>query len=320
MVTKTLRQMCIVSDLAFVVRISRDLSLHCCLVTIANQAITSRWTHPYELNSTTLDTLSTCHGTSLRELRLGTHRARNSSTMDNVGNLNSLSIPSLLFSSETGPLKIASLIANNHMTLRSLDLGFETSVIDCQDRGETYRDTNAAKRLKGDIVAAFEGDKSVWLPNVDSLTLRGLDLSVIMRGEQHRFLNFASLKHLALHSCSAMNNSLQRLTALSLRGLQTFHIRQEKYQDNFLDLLENFLCTLPPLKTLSILLNGPSPDALEIEQIMEVHGPSLLSCIMDLREGNRIATVDSRTAWRQQYSVDIIELCPNLVGLGISVD
>ncbi|KAL8786298.1 MAG: hypothetical protein Q9195_008258 [Heterodermia aff. obscurata] len=117
-----------------------------------------------------------------------------------------------------------------------------------------------------------------------------------------------------------MNDSLQRLTALSLRGLQTFHIRQEEYQDNFLELLENFLCTLPPLTALSILLDGPFPDALEIEQIMEVHAPSLRTCIMDLREGERIAIDESRTAWRKQYSVDIIERCPNLVELGISID
>ena len=240
--------------------------------------------------------------------------------MDNVSNLNALSIPSLQYSSETGSLLIASLIANNHKTLRHLDLGAEMNVINCQVDGNTYTDTGVAKRLREDIVAVFKGNKAVYFPNIDSLRLRGLDLSVMMSGQQHRLLKFTSLKHLALESCSAMNSSLQELAALSLRGLQTFHIRQEEYEDPFLELLENFLCTLPPLTALSVLLDGPSPGALEIEQIMEVHGLSLRTCIMDLWEDGRIATVPSRTAWRQQYSVDIIERCPNLVELGISVD
>ena len=279
----------------------------------------SRWIHTYELRSTTLDALSTYHGGSLRRLELGTHRSRNSSTMDDVANLDTLCIPSLLISG-TESLLIASLIANSHTTLRHLDLGVERSILDFQARGEFFRGTNAAKRLMEDVAAVFEGDRYEYLPNVDSLRLRGLDISVMMSGEQHLLLNFASLKHLALESCFGMNSSLQRLKELSLQGLQTFHIRQEKYRDNFLQLLENFLCTLPPLTALSILLDGPSLDVLEIEQIMEVHALSLRTCIMDLREGDRIATVDSRSSWRQQYSVDIIELCPNLVELGISIN
>ena len=288
---------------------------------MANQAIMSRWIHPYELKSTTLDTLSNCHGASLRRLELGTHHSRNGSKMDNVSKLNTLCVPSLLFESERTSLLIASLIANNHKTPRHLDLGAEGSLIDCRDRDEPHTGTDAAQRLREDIIAEFKRDKSVYLPKVDSLRLRGLDSSVMMSGEQHRLINFASLKHLVLESCSAICSSLQKLTSLSLRGLQTFRIRQEDYQDGFLEALENFLCILPPLTDLSILLNGSFPDALEIEQIMEVHAPSLRTCIMDLRDlDDRIATVDSRTAWRRQYSVDIIELCPNLVELGISVD
>lgn len=280
----------------------------------------SRWIHPYELKNTTLDTLSTCHGASLRRLELGTHHSRNGSKMDNVSNLNTLCVPSLLFESEPGPLLIASLIANNHKTLRHLDLGAEGSLIDCRDRNEPHTGTGAAQRLREGIIAEFKHDKTVYLPKVDSLRLRGLDSSVMMSGEQHRLINFASLKHLVLESCSAICNSLQKLTSLSLQGLQTFHIRQEDYQNGFLEALENFLCILPPLTALSILLHGSFPDVLEIEQIMEVHAPSLRTCIMDFRYDDRIATVDSREGWRQQYSVDIIELCPNLVELGISVD
>ena len=240
--------------------------------------------------------------------------------MDNVNKLSTLCIPSLLLDSGTGLLLIASLIVNNRTTLRHLDIGVESSVFDYQNLGSDYDDTNVLKKFWEDIVVRFKRNKSVFLPNIDNIRLRGLDLSAMMRGEQHRVLNFASLKHLALESCSAINNSLQRLTALSLRGLQTFHIRQEKYRDNFLELLENFLCTLQPLTALSILINGLFPDALEIEQILQVHAGSLRSCIMDLRDVDRIATIDSRTAWRQQYSVDIIEQCPNLVELGIAVN
>lgn len=244
--------------------------------------------------------------------------------MDKVCNLNTLCIPSLVFSKGFGSLSIASLIVNNHATLQHLDLGVEGSIIDCKTRGETYRDTEAAELLGEEIIAAFADNNSVCLPNIDSLRLRGLDLSAMISGdEQYRLLNLASLKHLALESCSGMNNSLLELTSMSLRlrGLQTFHIRQEEYEDDFLKNLENFLCTLPPLTSLSILLNGPSPDAFKIKQIMKVHGLSLRTCIMDLREGDRIALVgDSRPAWRKQYSVDIIVPCPNLVELGISVD
>ena len=240
--------------------------------------------------------------------------------MIDVGNLSVLSIPSLIFMRGTGLLLIASLIANNHTTLRHLDLGVEKSVRDCQMRAEPYSDFNAANRIRKIIVAAFQGDRSVYLPNIDTLRLRGLDIIAMMSGEQHRFLNFASLKHLALESCFSMNSSLQILTALSLGRLQSFRIRLEGYEDNFLKLLENFLCTLPPLTALSILLNGSSPDALDLAKIMKVHAISLRVCIVDLRDYDRIATVDSRSGWRRQYSLDIIELCPNLVELGISVD
>ena len=240
--------------------------------------------------------------------------------MDNVGNLSILCIPSLRLNDRTELCSIASLIVSNYTTLQHLDLGVEKSVIECHNRGKTYRDTNTAKELREEILAGFKSDQPFYLPKFDSLKLRGLDLGCMIGGEQHRLLNSASLKHLALESCSAMSQSLHQQTASSLRGLQTFHIRQEKYGDNFLECLKDFLCNLPPLTALSILLNGPFPGALKIEQIMEVHATSLRSCIMDLREGDRIATVKSRDAWRQQYSVNVIEPCTNLVELGISVD
>ena len=239
--------------------------------------------------------------------------------MDTMDNLKTLCIHSVQYESHTTELSlITSLIANNHMTLRQLDLGIEMDLIRIQP--QVPRGTIAAKRIREGITAAFEVEKTIYFPNIDNLRLRGLDLNIMMSDEQHQLFNFASLKTLALESCSDINRALPRLTALSLPGLQTFHIRQEGCENNLLQKLEDFLCSLPPLTSISVLIIGKASGSFNIEKIMEVHAHSLQVLIMDLRDGRCVATVDSRSSWRKQYSLDVIELCPNLVELGIALD
>ena len=243
--------------------------------------------------------------------------------MANLKELQALSIPSV----EDGEShsSITSLIARNWKTLRLLDLGVEADLVDYNKATpkQMYLDNledQTARHLREQIERAFEGTKrSILLPNIDKLRLRGLDLNALMIDSRHQLFDYQSLIQLTLGSCCELEIAMPRLTSIAIHHLRSFHIRQESISDDFIPTLETFLCELPPLTSLWVQLDGDY-NGLDVKRIMEIHGESLQNLIMDLMQKGEPIDSESETESYQQYSMDIIEKCPNLVELGIGVD
>lgn len=244
--------------------------------------------------------------------------------MDDVFTLQALCLPSILPSQSVEPLLIPLLICDNRMSLSSLDLGVEFHMVKALMSGGFYRDSNTrnqvAKRLKYQISSNFDDDeRPVCLPNLTHVRVRGLDFSTLMLGDGQKLVDFGVLTHLTLESCCGLFDAVLKLGAAPLQSLQSFRIRHERVEAGFLDMLEPFLCALPPLTALFVLLDGDT-NGTQLIQVLEVHGKSLQALVMDLRHGTTIYCQFSTLAWRRQYSIEIFELCPNLIELGIAVD
>ena len=244
--------------------------------------------------------------------------------MDDVVTLQALCFPSIIPIRDIEPLLIPVLVFDNRFSLSSLDLGVEFLMVKTLMSDGFYRDSNTrhqvAKRLKYQISSNFEDDeRPVCLPNVTHLRLRGLDFGALMYGDGQPLVDLRILTHLTLESCCGLINAVPKLGATPLPSLQSFHIRQERVDRGFLDMLETFLCAMPPLKALFVLLDSDM-DVMDLFSVMEIHGRSLQALVMDLRNGNRILVLENDAAWRRQYSIEIIEHCPNLTELGISID
>ena len=244
--------------------------------------------------------------------------------MDDVFTLQALCLPSILPSQSVEPLLIPLLIFDNRISLSSLDLGVEFHMVKALKSGGFYRDkysrNQVAKRLKFQISSKFEdGERPVCLPNLTHLRVRGLDFGTLMLGDGQKLVDFGVLTHLTLESCCGLINTVPKLGATPLQSLQSFRIRQERVEAGFLAMLETFLCALPPLTALFVLLDGEMDD-IKLKEVLEIHGKSLQALVMDLRNGITIYGQESTLAWRRQYSIEIFERCPNLVELGIAVD
>lgn len=276
------------------------------------------------MKNATLETLSSHHGASLQHLDLGPYLWDEETSMNDVLNLQSLCIPSILPNQTFEPLLIPLLVFDNRMSLSSLDLGVEFHMVKALRSGALYRDNNprnqVAKRIKHQIASNFEDEEwPVCLPNLTHVRVRGLDFDILMFGDGQQLVDFGVLTHLTLESCCALINAVPNLGATPLPSLQSFHIRQERVDRDFLAMLEIFLCALPPLTALFVLLDGDM-DVMELIPVMEIHGKSLQALVMDLRDGNRTLLLEVDSAWTRQYSIEIIEHCPNLIELGIPVD
>ena len=244
--------------------------------------------------------------------------------MDGVFTLQALCLPSILPHQSVEPLLIPLLILDNRFSLSSLDLGVEFHMVKALMSGGLYRDSNSrnqvAKRLKYQISSNFEDDeRPVCLPNLTHVRVRGLDFGTLMLGDGQKLVDFGVLTHLTLESCCGLVDAVPKLGATPLQSLQSFRIRQERVEVGFLDMLEPFLCALPPLTALFVLLDGDT-NGIKLIEVLEVHGKSLQALVMDLRHGTTIHSHFSTLVWRRQYSLDIIEHCPNLIELGIAVD
>ncbi|KAG7006123.1 hypothetical protein G7Y79_00016g041080 [Physcia stellaris] len=289
-----------------------------------NTLETFTWIHNCVVKKATLESISSHHGASLRRLDLGPYIWDGATSMDDVLSLQALCLPSILPIRSVELLLTIVLVFHNRSSLSSLDLGVEFRVVKSLMSDAIYEDSNPsnriAKRIKYEISKNFQDDeRPVCLPNLTHLRLRGLDFGTLMYGYGQQLIDFRVLTHLTLESCCGLINALPKLGATPLPSLQSFHIRQEIIDRGFLNMLESFLCALPPLTALFVLLDSVI-DTLDLISVMEIHGKSLQALVMDLRDGDRIPVLEDVSAWRRQYSIAIIEHCPNLIELGIPID
>ena len=191
--------------------------------------------------------------------------------------------------------------------------------------GEIYDDTDPQAHLATQLRAEMESQLEMtegteYFPNVDQISLRGLDcLSFFIGPYQDRMFNFRALKSLTLESsCYNFETAITSLGSLQLLGLQFLHIRQEGIHPDSLPSLTTFLCALPPLTDLFILLECDIDDEdFDLGEALQKHGKALQRLIFDVRRDNRETTTDDSTIWRPQIIKDICENCPNLVELGM---
>lgn len=219
---------------------------------------------------------------------------------------------------------IPSLILNNCVTLRQLDLGIESYLAKAALAESRYIESRTSHQvlngLMTQIASSSEEEKQpILLPNVDKLKIRGLDLSALVGNEKHLLVDFGALTWLILESCSGLSKALPKLGATQFPTLRSFRIRQEYAKPDILDILGNFLRDLPPLTDLSVLIDGDIAR-FKLKQILNVHGKTLRSLIMDLRNHKRIVTLQNEDRWQRQCCTEIMRRCPNLVELGIPID
>ena len=234
--------------------------------------------------------------------------------------LTTLCIPTLMSLDDLKSSFVPSLVVDNNMTLRVLDLGVEMAIVKSYLAGElcgTRSRTQLTKRLRNAITLALVGlVVPECLPNVKQLRFRGLDLGALTDGPNCPLVNWAALTHLTLESCCNFNAGLSMMAQMQFRGLRFLQIRHEACSGTLLSLLEAFLCALPPLESLFLLLEYAS-RRINLEQTLQIHGESLRALIIDYREGERLFLPHSRSTWTMDDTMLIFKYCPNLVELGM---
>ena len=220
---------------------------------------------------------------------------------------------------------IPMLILQNRLKLRSLDLGVERLLISRNSAGVVYDDRDPenqiARRLRLEIKDVFKMVE--WpecLPYIEKLKVRGLDINVLVGGDECDLIDLRALRQLTLESSCMPVAALTELGSAQLSRLQSLHIRQEGVNAGFLASLETFLSGLPPLTSLIVLLEGEVDlPAFDLRRMLQGHRMSLRVLAMDLRQRNRGLLREHQTAWKISYTCEILRLCRELVELGIPI-
>ena len=162
------------------------------------------------------------------------------------------------------------IIAKNCKTLRHLGLGRQKKIAKNYIRiGDEVTYAEETTTLLGAIeesMTALDVDPEHLL-SLNTLDLYGLDFSVAITGVTRRIINFNHLQHLVLESCSGLSHAFHLLgqspqepdtvqipkPKLKLKSLV---LRYEKADSLFQIQLEGFLCSLPRLYSLRVLLEG----------------------------------------------------------------
>ena len=245
-------------------------------------------------------------------------------------NLETLSVPSLLSVHGAASSCVPYHMVDSRSTLSTLDIGVEASLVRSYIAGAIYNDSDPdnqlTKRLRSGIANTFlmkarfseegEGSPSDYLPNIDRFMLRGLDIVRIIDFEGRKLLGISSLTHLTLESCCDLSTALPRLATFKLPRLLTLHIRHERMSGRARGSLERFLCSLSPLRSLFLLLEG-SFCRIKLDHILQLHGTALNSLIVDFRGRSRVSTRVSHTLWKSHYLKPIVIHCPHLIELGL---
>jgi hypothetical protein len=237
--------------------------------------------------------------------------------------------------SSHGSRWLGRLIAYNSQTLRELYLG---------RRSELAYPTNSAVNNASldtttkDLLITIEeemkacGRDPEFTLQLISLGLYGLAFDRIVQGEDRCMINLSKIRSLSLGSCSGVSGGFSTITQVTpgltngktsskLSSLRFFKIRQEGCTPGFQLCLEQFLCSLPRLRQLHVLLEGCTTRQL-LRPILKKQGKYLRSLIWDERRAPRASTTSgqalvSKTANRLGL---ISTCCPKLLALGTTLD
>ena len=228
------------------------------------------------------------------------------------------------------------ILYSNRKTLRTLELGVESLLIEQFSAGKSYDDSHPSNTSVGahffkttsELLDHYDEDKEEPLLTLESLKMCGISLKPLPELQPLCFVDIGNLTHLTLESCCAVDDALARLTPIpsdpdtsyTLR-LRTFKLRQEiGVERRYLNRLKTFLCSFSGLTDLWVLIESKRPDKILLP-ILRVHGETLRTLIWDTSTAkeNLSAEVPSEHTDCGQLG-QLTLLSPHLVELGLTLD
>ena len=224
------------------------------------------------------------------------------------------------------------MVVSNQQTLRDLELGAEYHVIEAYNDKIILDDLQPVQEITSSFIDGLtlasrrpQRGTATFLPQLESLRLCGINLTGLMlRGVG--FINVENITTLVLESCinfasavSVMNsarNTTKSSSVLGLQRLSSLVLRYERTTQAFRGELETFLVSLPPLKNLSVLLEG-SDDPMALHTILDLHGKTLRTLLWDERPERRNLFVGRHVTSNLKV---ICQCCPELIELGLSIN
>lgn len=223
-----------------------------------------------------------------------------------------------------------------HMSnLEVLTFGFEEETLqayECETVGSystpgdqlSTQSAAIAKRIMRLLKGKQEKDKKPVKSSIRVLRLSSFDLDAILI-HPRPFIDFTKLTSLLLESCAGLESGLARLKSIaSLPELCSLTIRTELSCDQLLSSLESFICSLSGLTDLCLLLEG-GLEEVKLEELLEVHGKTLRTLVIETRIGPRRSTARTTSTQPKRHAThsyisEISSHCPNLVELGVTID
>lgn len=261
-----------------------------------HQLHTFWWEHACSLSTLTLSLLLKHQGASMHTLNFKAYNGpwkRAYLAKPEMEGLTTLCVPELNDQHGEWPFD---LVAKNHKSLRRLQIGSEVDFaleyaaagyFDSDEIIRSEKTVDIAERLYRKFDDLNEPSLSPRSLRLESLSLVGLDVSILATASVEPVIDFSSLGMLTLESCAGLaaafplliGSGAGRLKARSKFRLHTLVIRHENTTDEFQQEFETFLLSLKPLTNLHVLVEGSYEVAFELREVLKLHGKRLRSLI-----------------------------------------
>ena len=221
------------------------------------------------------------------------------------------------------------MIAKNANTLHHLSLGFTTGMAQLFAHGRNPPYNLLSRAFAAGVKGTLsDSDLEPLVPlSLESLSLVGLDLGCVIRGEMALDIDFRNITELRLGSCYGLSQAFSLFlgqtdsSKLALGALQDLFVRLEDPDPNFSADLEKFLTSVRGLTHLQVLMEKVAAVQ-NLEPILRIHGKTLSTLVWDERSGprKRLDVPTSQYSANFGYLEVISRNCPSLMLLGIPLD
>lgn len=224
------------------------------------------------------------------------------------------------------------IITENLKTLRHLKLGAEGEVAWYEKQRTLYSSTyhwiapKFGEILKQRLMAAYGNLHPVL--TLTSLTLDGIEPQLLESRTFTSLFDWANLSAVTINSCSYLRFALNFLKSriiepsdgyLKATKLKSLDLRSDEKSSSG-PVSYCFLKSFTGLVHLGLLLTDDQIDYLDLEFILNLHGPTLQSFIWDIRSSNHSCPVKQHRVNRFRSVQLICENCPHLVELGLTIN
>ena len=229
---------------------------------------------------------------------------------------------------------LAKVVARNYIALHHLELSCETEAAKICF-GKPVADDERVRR--GGIHTFVETLSDECKRSNASIALTPLkliycDLAIILDDNFRPCLDLSSLTHLVLEDCHGMDlKALEQFESLGcspqgthcLSKLTSFTFRKEYANRDYADGLEDFICALPGLRDLCVLMTR-SENPRSLKTILRIHGKSLRTLVWDERSGQGSSIQRCPSKFYTKNTIGhlstISKACPELEELGLAID